>query len=499
MTTWDEETTKLDFHSWLFQKTPNDADLIEGMLKLVPMQLDKPQDIGLKRNDILNSYEGVKHLFPRLAIRKDLQMMTELYKVLKSSNQILTGISAIYKMFSFVWDEKVDYSKEIDFKELFECQDHYMDYDSLLSVNTPKRIKALKETCQLPTGFRHYYTRYMSMSSMMSHMGYYHRTKSHRDKVARADRFGEPWPLTTEFGLGKFWEVRLFESTVCISYIDPTDAKSTLMIFETKALRRLIMLLRSVAKMSVYYTNTYMASGSKDVFAAWVKYMDLMSEAMKRCLRPNDLARALDICLFSYIALKNEDITTRATELQKKKFDAGNYEDIIRRSDFVSLGLSLGFMDAVDVLKTYKILPCPDFDPSTGFLSNTDFYKNQNTFGILPPHINVPGLAISVDDFKTYQKLQMIRRYYSVHKECPGRLSPSGIQFVLKNPNSILSSYPHVSPSNILLHDVVILTYDNLGNGIHGIITILNIIMTNQRPHSSYQWIRYLPRMNSMN
>lgn len=451
MTTWDEEANTLDFHSWLFRKTPKDHELINNILTKIPLRIENPQDAGIPKTRDLQSYDAVRILFPRLAEYKDPYMATSVYNMIKDKQptQIYTGINAIYRMFGYCWNEKVKYTREHNFKKIFEAQQQFIEYEAMLSNTTPKRVKDIKAVCDLPSGIKHYYTRYISLSSMFAHMGYFHRTASHRDLIARAKREDSQWPVCKSLNMGEPWELRLFDSTVCIKKTSDSPDSEEIFFFETKTLRRLIMLLRSTSKLAVYYANAMAVSNDTSVFSTWVKYMNIMSESLFKCHRSNEVARAYDIILFMYIADATNDVTDRAVEMQKTKFKDGNYIEIALPREVHAVVGSLGFMDAIDVLKSYKILPCPDFDSSTGFLSNTKFYEQQWTFGVLPERFQKLGLTISEQDFRDYQKLQVIRRYYTVHLECPGSLLQSGVDLITQNPSSPLSAYPYVLPAHL--------------------------------------------------
>lgn len=454
MTTWDEEANTLDFHSWLFRKTPKDFELVEKILTKVPIQLASPIDAGIPKNRDLQSHEAVKILFPKYGENKNPYMAEQIMNFCNkyAKDKIYTTINAIYRIFGYCWNEKMRYVKEHNFKKLFETQDQFVEYEAMLSNSTPKRVKFIKEVCGLQSGMRHYYTRYMSLSSTFAHMGYFHRAASYSDLVQRAKRENSEWPICKFMDLGPGWNVRLFESTVCLERTYDNEAENELFFLETKSLRRLIMLLRSTAKLAVYYANAVATTNDHGPYNAWLKYMTELSSSMFACKRSNEIARAYDIAMFVYIARESSDITERSLEDQKAKFAKGSYDEIVSATKICSIVSSLGFMDAIDVLKTYKILPCPDFDSSTGFISNTKFYEQQWSFGVIPKEFEHLDLQISEQDFRDYQKLQVIRRYYSVNLECPGWLTQSGIEYVKNNPSSLLSAYPYVQPSDLKIN-----------------------------------------------
>lgn len=466
MTTWDEEANTLDFHSWLFRKTPKDFELTEKLLSRMPLKLASPIDAGIPKNRELQSHEAVKILFPKYGEQKDQYMAEQILKLtsrVKKEN-IFTTINAVYRTFGYCWNEKTRYMKEHNFKKIFEAQDQFIEYEALLSNTTPKRIKHIKEVCSLQAGMRHYYTRYLSLSSTFSHFGYFFRANSHKDLVHKAKRDGMDWPEAKTMDLGPGWKVRLFESTVCLERIFDNSDDNELIFLETKSLRRLIMMLRSTAKLAVYYANAVATTNDHGPFKAWLKYMDILNHCLFRCIRSNEICRAFDISMFIYIARESSDLTDRSINDQKTKFDKGNYIEIVDPKTLISCVSSLGFMDAIDVLKTYKILPCPDFDSSTGFISNTKFYTEQWEFGKIPNQFEHLGLSISVEDFKDYQKLQLIRRYESLNKECPGTLTDEGLKHIKNEPSSSLSSYPYVAPSQLKPQDMKYINIKKAGD-----------------------------------
>lgn len=51
--------------------------------------------------------------------------------------------------------------------------------------------------------------------------------------------------------------------------------------------------------------------------------------------------------------------------------------------DMLSITKKLSFPEAIEVLKCYKVLPCPDFNIFTGFIKQKEMHHNVNPFGVL--------------------------------------------------------------------------------------------------------------------
>jgi hypothetical protein len=458
MTTWDEPSYKTGFHSWLCSRVSNNEEKVLSILEKIPIDIASIDGTSLRDIKELNTHKGYKAIFPRAHMNKNDHMTDELIRVLKSSRAVYTGISAVYKLSALCWEEKVRYTKEIDFKRMFEAQDQFVQYESLLSANTPKRIASIIDRAKLETKYRHYYTRYLSLSSMFHHMSYFARTKSYTYDVEKSRKREEEWPIAKEFDIGPGFSVKLFEQCICIvrETEDSTDGSKdrTCYLLEPNSARRLSQLLRGVAKLSVYFTCTIKQTNSTATYKAFIRYLENMFDSMKRTNRPNELARALDIVLFYYLAKISSDIDDRSIRLQEKKYNDGNYDEIIGLKQMYDIVGGLSFSDSVDVLKVYKILPCPDFDPSTGFRNNADFYQNSWTFGELPKHVNNWGIKISREDFEEYQQLQAIRRYYNLFRKCPGILNQLGATYIQSNPNSNLNNYPYLDPKTLRTSDM---------------------------------------------
>lgn len=449
MTTWDEPTYTTDLHSCISRFLTGDEKIYSKIIKKVPIRLANLIGIQHRDEDTLNDWHIYKRLFPNACMNRNEFQEAQFAKICDESDIIHTGIDAIYKLFVLCWNEKITYSTQIPIKQMTEALTQYTNHDSYISYNTAKRIKSINEVLRLPDKNRHYYTRYMSLSNMFHHMGYFNRTASYQNKIHRAKTQDSTWPECLEFPIGNEYKIYLFNTIIIIVREHEVDDKriKTTFILEPKSNKRLIMLLRSVAKFSIFWINDKLKTGNSKGIESWKQYMDMMSESMEKSTRPNEIAKAYDVGLYVYLAKHASDLDDRSLRQQNKKWEEGKYYEIYDLRLLQRIADAIPFMNAIDLLKTYKMLPCPDYDPSTGFLDNCALQKQQWSFAKLPE--SEKELQISVEDFRAYQKLQIIRRFSNYHGQCPGKLNELGIAATTKDPNHALVSYPLISQDKI--------------------------------------------------
>jgi len=184
---------------------------------------------------------------------------------------------------------------------------------------------------------------------------------------------------------------------------------------------------------------------------------DLMEQASN--LSGHDagyLARALDVKQFMYYARLASDVSKRSMKEQQDKWDKEGLQKIYNPIliDRMLADESLGIAEKVELLKIYKILPCPDFDHFSAIpdiarkFDKPNNWKPDNT-------VKVDGQEVfktSLDEFQKYQKRSMINMYLAKNKHLPGKLVKDAEldpKFPLR-----LAKYPNVDPTLLTVSDM---------------------------------------------
>jgi hypothetical protein len=111
------------------------------------------------------------------------------------------------------------------------------------------------------------------------------------------------------------------------------------------------------------------------------------------------------------------------------------------------------------------VLPPPDFDPISGFLKNKAYHDSPWSYGVHHPDVIATNISlpISDDDFQRFQKLQLLRRYYRIFNNLPGRLHDTAVEFIRNNEKSKLSKFPTKSPEKLNDEEIDQIDIENAG------------------------------------
>jgi len=219
---------------------------------------------------------------------------------------------------------------------------------------------------------------------------------------------------------------------------------------------RLIQMLTSHSKCDTYfkcydwqseYTSMLMTS-------KYYQYLNGMRKAMRDSSWDdcNKICRAYDVVLFTYYAELASDLSTMSLDAQKAKFDLENLSKFVNREEVIQLAEAseVGVKEVVEILKCYKILPCPDFCHYSGLPEMARKNNKHRSMAIDKVITFNDGKTIELkhDEFLLYQKLQAIITYKARHDRLPGRLI-AGPNVPVK-----LLQYPQIQLSDLTVDDM---------------------------------------------
>lgn len=231
-------------------------------------------------------------------------------------------------------------------------------------------------------------------------------------------------------------------------YIYYNSRKREGAIFFKKDHDRLVQMLKSRAQLLKYYANyTNNQPGLNSTMEA--KFLELEKLFLDK-LDPKDpdfanwVCRAFDVTQFIYLASLADDLWDRASRDQKdkvKKEGLDKYVDIEAALRVVE-DEELGVKEALELLKFYKIFPCPDFCVFSAVNSFKEKSSKPNSaqFQVnTAPTPATPSYPITTkDEFWAYTMRSRALVFHATHGYLPGKTLPHA-------PGE-LAAYPNMSP-----------------------------------------------------
>lgn len=452
MTTWDEPCFSTDTLSRVLHNCPKDENIALGFIrKLMPKIVYNP-GVPWAETEQITDIKQITAMFPNAFTNRDEYTSVQLLNILNRYPKVNYGLDAVYKLWYLFYDGRIEYVNEIDMNKVNQYVHAAAITDFYGSKFTPKRIKKMIDNTKMPTREYSAYRRCMESSYTATHLAYFWRTTSMKDKVNKAKRSeGEYPPISRkDFELGKNTVVYALPGLQVYIYVDPKTDEEHCMLLDMKSLRRLSQLLRSTAKVISYYHITGHRVKNRTIVNAAVNILDEITKAAYETDRTNELARALDVLFNWELAKISTDVWDRALKLQKAKYIENDYDRIIGAQHFQKFWAGFKVFERLDLAKIYKILPCPDFDPTNGFYNMKQYHDTPNPVQEIPRHLqaSMTGVNLSWQEMEDYRRFMYIKRYYSRHKICPG------VQNLRPNPPLRLQHYPHVDPSHLKVEDV---------------------------------------------
>lgn len=231
-------------------------------------------------------------------------------------------------------------------------------------------------------------------------------------------------------------------------------------IFFHKDHSRLVNMIKSRAKLIMYYTN-YDASDlplsnimKRKFFELEKTFFD--SYRLNSDIWANTVCRAYDVAQFIFLADLASDMSTRSLEDQWAKVAKEKLDEIVNIRAVIRIvdDESLGVKESLELLKFYKIFPCPDFciysvidtmeeKSKTKNVSSWDTVLGKNSKG---------DVITSRDEFKAYSMRNKAITFYDMYGRFPGTLKAEAISNGTV-PTHMLS-YPMISTKVLGISDM---------------------------------------------
>jgi hypothetical protein len=465
MTTWDEPCYTTDTISQLANKCPKDEKLVAQILDAFKFKIPNPIECGFDEKIDLTRLRDFEVMFPGAFERKDEYQTKAILDFMKPTDIWYHGIAAVYKVWYQYTIGLIEFNPELNMKIINRINEEACKLDFYASYMTPKRIAETIRQTNMDTKTYSMYRHYIESAYSVTHAAYFWRARSMQDKVRKAQKNGQKYPSLTkdDLSFGKKTKITSFPGLLVLT-VEQKDTETPVnYILSMKSVRRLSSLLRSSAKIVSYFDIQSKRIKNKAYLTDATKIIEYIAECAYKTDRPNELARALDVYYYLACSYYTSDVVTWSHDLQSAKISTNEYEKIIDSRYLLSLTRKWKMYECLDLMKIYKILPTPDFDPFTGFLNMKKYHLNRNTYGILTQEQQKLGLTISEDEFRMYRQWMYLQRFYRRHGRCPGRLTTNAQDLIAKNQLAKLSTFPYTAHEAIGIQDMIHIELEGSG------------------------------------
>lgn len=456
MSTWDVPCYKSDTLSAFTRVMPKEDHYARASWNNFGYEITTLEGLDIKSIEDLKTYKGLNKLLPNTSDRPDVWLFHELLYRATAAGKPHFGLTAVYKIVDAFLNGKIAYNTEVDFPTVEKYTYEISKLDFFASYMTPRRIEDTIKQGLLDTKTNALYKTCMQASYTLTHLAYYHRAASYRDKTYRCKKQDRTYPHVPkdDIDLGKYHHGYSFNGITMIQEIDIDGRPETTYVFNNKSIQRAAQMLRSIGKMVQYYSMQSKRIGRSDYLTTAISMIFEMISYAAKTDRPNEVCRAFDVIYFTALAEHATDINNRSIKLQREKYAENKYDDIAPINWFLSASRKFKIYEQLDLLKLYKMFPCPDFDPHTGFLNMKKYHYNQNKVGTITEAYKRHKLNIDLQSFEHYRLMLYAQRFYRRHGRCPGRLTQQGRNMVTPQNFPHLISYPHIDAFTLKIEDI---------------------------------------------
>lgn len=461
MTTWEDCSYQDDLLCKLVQLIPKDDLWATYLWKTFGYENFDYTSCGMKNPDEILTGSGMKKAYPLISTQKNEWFMKNLKDLASTHDRVLSGNAGIYEFISRTYNFGIECHREYQFGKIRDLTKTMLQVNLLGSLTTPKYINPMINELLLKDLPFKIYANLLQTASAIQHLAFYWRSASQSDKIYKARRSGSSIPIVDQnsISFGRHTTTYTYPGVTMVSVNEERFARKILFIFTNKQIRRLEITLRALSKAIFYYLITY--ASLPNFQENFMKYLDMFVESMVKERRYNEVARAWDIIFNLQLATIASDITDLSLKLQKEKLYDGKYNKIAEWDTIVRLFENLKESTCIDLLKLYKILPAPDFNPSTGFSKMKAFHEKQHTFGQVKEEYKNKFQYVKLDvaEFEIFQRLQLLRRLYRKFQYLPLSLKEDAKAYLYDHPDSELSHFPRCRPNHLTNEEIKLINF----------------------------------------
>lgn len=440
------------------------ADIPESFGPLLGRKFENPGEKydGFKGKTYQEYFEAHPYEWRKLVISAQSRRKTsgaehdKFFETFKELKPKFAGLRAVYWAVGKIWKQQWKFRQELNLKARLSFISKAETIDQNLSripIVKGKADIATKEK-RLSNDERFGYLVNAKESVDKFWTFRYQRSILRRYKETKGDNRTLPYTKVP----GKTRGIEVYSFKLGYFIFDCKTEESA--IFFWKDHDRLVTTLNAISNLHMYFSlydlddqavSRRMLEGYNTIMNKVVRAMAHLDDEGS-----NKLCRALDVANNLYVASLAIDVNTRGFDDQKKKIEREELNRIIDVLDIVKIAkkYGVGVTETYELLKVYKLLPCPDFCPYSVVHNLADKFAKRNKF-TMECKVNIGSgpwkdteIVSTLDEFRRYCKRNKILTFFNAHKRFPGRL---------KDPSTApleLLGYPAIRERNITVDNV---------------------------------------------
>lgn len=465
MTTWENSYFKDDLLSHLAQMADKEEDTANKLWLYFNPEYEDMAKLEMPTRIKDDPCKMLKFLYPNYSSRKRMDVLNNLFGYLKDSPKPLFGIKSTYALFTHAVNDRFLQDEQSFQQWKNDVALQVVQMDHLGSLGTIRTVTKLPAKLRMPEKYEDLVNCLSLSANACTHMSFSWKEAEYADSVHKANRRDEPWPALPKGFLTTFknWKVYAFPTFVLLQLtIDDGTVIESHVVTHKESLR-LETLLRSACRLIRHFHSLCMGLEPIGHLDSLLKFFNYFVKTLKT--RHNEVCRSWDVVFNMYLASLANDIWDQSSIDQLNKYKTGKYDEIVNYDHVQDLLSKFSPHERLDILKIYKILPPPDFDPISGFWKNKNYHDTPWSYGVHHPDHNslTADLKIDDEDFECFQILQLFRRYHRLKGFLPGKLTPAGLALVTNDNTHLFAKFPYIKPSKIPLDMIKHIDYSNVG------------------------------------
>jgi len=442
MSVWKTSCYKDDAFQSVYRVCPRGSAVCPVLLDLLDFDLPDTNDFSLpagvapgnaKRQAEKDS-KFMEALVDRPRENRYNRTQEGVYKFLCSQSKAYHGLSAIYRLLAKNWTNIFKPAKDVVAESEF-VKSLYI-YGSAASYRTARDAKEKADFADEQL-LKYISGPHAAVRSLIT-VATCGTSRNNKGINTYALATNEPLPELEARNKGVWgkYEIRWYKGVLYLT--DPSvDEVYVLLAQDVERLEKKIMGFGWAG----FYYNSY-SDKEPEVTQKISVAFDLTVNYLRKVFnkidsrKANFVCRALDVCLYTFLARNATDISDRALKEQEAKYLKEDLGKIIDINEILAPVEGLAYKEALEILHLYKVLPQPDYDIYGAAQRQKDMYSNVSTYGAEVENENTG----TYDDLFRYQKHVMIQAFYSRHGVCPGTIE-EGVEL-----EGWTASYPHKHP-----------------------------------------------------
>jgi hypothetical protein len=358
------------------------------------------------------------------------------------------GLQAVYDLLAATYYQELTFDPQLPQDEINELASSIYQFEMLGGYSNVSRVMQFVRGYKRGDKYGELRNRLEHAAEGWRHMLVIDRLPSHAARVRHARADGEKLPYVANklLGLPRNWRLYRWKGLTVLKQ----TAKRRCYVLIQKDVERIARTLEGMSNAISYLRLVAPQHDGVDLplMQACHKMLDLIVSSFAQTTPDSAqiVCRAYDVAYHFFLAQLGGDLSDRASKEQLQKWQDENLDSIVNLWEVLSIVRTLPMKLALEVLKVYKCLPPPDFDPWIGADQTLSYYLEPNPFG--DSQLKRSAKHASLEEFLKFQRWNVYLYFYRHHRRGPGQLKV-GIQ-----PKDWHRKYPNVGIHELSVDDM---------------------------------------------